>query len=138
MRSFDYNLKLTYFNNSITSCNSQNICTRTIPGRVASNWVLTSSITSKPLREFAFAPADFSPVKFEISSKRTDASHLYNFTVCYRIIKKILSKSRYYKILQNTVENNTKFLTMKVSQEMEVYNSINKEVSCIIRLKFYK
>jgi len=36
-----------------------------------------SSITSKPLKEFKFAAADFSPVKLEVSSRRTDASHPY-------------------------------------------------------------
>jgi len=47
----------------------------TTPGQAVSNWVLMLSITSKPLREFTFAPADFSPVKLEVSSNRTDASH---------------------------------------------------------------
>lgn len=51
----------------------------TIPGQAVSNWVLMSSITSKPLREFTFAPADFSPVKLEVSSNKTDASHPYMF-----------------------------------------------------------
>lgn len=47
----------------------------TTPGQAASTLVLMSSMTSKPLREFTFAPADFSPVKLEVSSNRTDASH---------------------------------------------------------------
>jgi len=33
------------------------------------------SITSKPLSEFAFGPAVFSPVKLDVSSNNTDASH---------------------------------------------------------------
>lgn len=49
----------------------------TIPGQAVSNCVLMVSITSKPLSEFTFAPADFSPVKLEVSSNRTDASHPY-------------------------------------------------------------
>jgi len=47
----------------------------TTPGQTASTLVLMSSITSKPLKEFTFAPADFSPVKLEVSSNRTEASH---------------------------------------------------------------
>jgi len=40
------------------------------------------SITSKPLRELALGPADFSPVKLDVSSNSTDASHPW------KIIKK--------------------------------------------------
>jgi len=58
----------------------------TTPGQAASTLVLMSSITSKPLREFTFAQADFSQVKVEVSSNRTDASHPYStslFPVTY-------------------------------------------------------
>ncbi|RDY13447.1 hypothetical protein CR513_01638, partial [Mucuna pruriens] len=40
-----------------------------------SSAALISSITSKPLIEFRFGRAVFSPVKFLVSSSRTDPSH---------------------------------------------------------------
>lgn len=47
----------------------------TTPGHTFSTFVLMVSITLKPLNEFAFGPAVFSPVKLDVSSKRTEASH---------------------------------------------------------------
>lgn len=47
----------------------------TTPGHTFSTFVLIVSITLKPLNEFAFGPAVFSPVKLDVSSKRTEASH---------------------------------------------------------------
>lgn len=46
----------------------------TVPLQVASTFDLMVSITSKPLIEFALGNAFFSPVKFDVSSNRTDAS----------------------------------------------------------------
>lgn len=42
------------------------------------------SITSKPLKEFSFGPAVFSPVKVEVSSNKTEASHPYE--LCEKVI----------------------------------------------------
>jgi len=61
----------------------------TTPGQAASTLVLMSSITSKPLRELTFAAADFSPVKVEVSSNRTDASHPYKFVSRNKLITNI-------------------------------------------------
>lgn len=47
----------------------------TTPGQMVSSWDLIVSITSKPLNEFVFGAAVFSPVKFDVSSTRTDPSH---------------------------------------------------------------
>lgn len=47
----------------------------TTPGHAVSKVDLMESMTSNPLRELLFGPAVFSPVKVELSSKRTDASH---------------------------------------------------------------
>ena len=49
----------------------------TTPGHIFSNWDLMVSITSNPISELLFGKAVFSPVKFAVSSKRTDASHPY-------------------------------------------------------------
>ena len=46
--------------------------------------------------------------------------------------KKILQESRLCKILQNIVENNKKFLIVKVG--IEVYNLKNKVILNVIRL----
>ena len=46
-------------------------------GHKLSSSVFMVSITSKPLKELAFAPAVFSPVKLDVSSNSTDASHPY-------------------------------------------------------------
>lgn len=47
----------------------------TTPGQALSSEVLMVSITSKPLKESTFGPAVFSPVKLEVSSNKTEASH---------------------------------------------------------------
>lgn len=47
----------------------------TTPGHMLSNWDFISSMTSKPLRELALGKELFSPVKFAVSSNKTDASH---------------------------------------------------------------
>lgn len=47
----------------------------TIAGHKVSNLDLMVSITSKPLIELAFGAAVFSPVKLDVSSNNTDASH---------------------------------------------------------------
>jgi hypothetical protein len=49
-------------------------------GHKLSSWDLMVSITSKPLKELAFGPAVFSPVKLDVSSNNSDASHPYNQT----------------------------------------------------------
>ncbi|CAA7405231.1 unnamed protein product [Spirodela intermedia] len=46
----------------------------TIPGQDASSSSLMPSTTSKPLREFAFGPAVFSPANAGESSSSTDPS----------------------------------------------------------------
>lgn len=46
----------------------------TIPGQAASSSSLMSSTTSKPLREFAFGPAVFSPANAGESSSSTEPS----------------------------------------------------------------
>lgn len=50
----------------------------TIFGHETSSWDFMVSITSKPLKEPAFGPAVFSPVKLDVSSNNTDASQPYN------------------------------------------------------------
>lgn len=54
----------------------------TTPGQAFSTAVFIWSITSNPLRELLLGSAVFSPVKLEVSSSRTDASH-----PCYVRIK---------------------------------------------------
>lgn len=49
----------------------------TTEGQAASTNVFIESITSKPLSESLFGIAVFSPVKFDVSSNSTDASHPY-------------------------------------------------------------
>ena len=46
-----------------------------IPGHAFSTALFIWSMTSNPLNELLLGPAVFSPVKFEVSSSRTDASH---------------------------------------------------------------
>ena len=49
----------------------------TVALQLASTRVLIVSITSKPLAEFRFGPAFFSPVKVAVSSSSIDASQPY-------------------------------------------------------------
>lgn len=46
----------------------------TTPGQTFSTAVLILSMTSKPLAEFLFGIAFFSPVKFDVSSRNKEAS----------------------------------------------------------------
>ena len=57
----------------------------TTPGQIFSNWDLIVSTTLNPLSELLLGPAVFSPVKVELSSKRTDASH-----PCYIMLFKLI------------------------------------------------
>ena len=47
-----------------------------------------------------------------------------------------MQKNKYYKILQNAIENSVKLLTIEVFEEVEVYNSKNKRISDVIRISF--
>ena len=57
----------------------------TTPRKIFSNWDLIVSTTSNPLSELLLGPAVFSPVKVEVSSKKTDASH-----PCYIMFKFVI------------------------------------------------
>ena len=50
----------------------------TTPGHKLSTWDFMVSITSNPLNELTLGNAVFSPVKFDVSSSNTEASHPYN------------------------------------------------------------
>lgn len=52
----------------------------TTPGHAFSTLVFILSTTSNPLSELLLGPAVFSPVKDEVSSRRTDPSH-----PCYQL-----------------------------------------------------
>ena len=41
-----------------------------------------------------------------------------------------------YRFLQNTIKNNIEFLTMKLSQGLEVYNFKNRGLSSVFTLNF--
>lgn len=49
----------------------------TTPGHAFSTADLMLSTTSKPLAEFLFGTAFFSPMKLDVSSRRIDPSHPY-------------------------------------------------------------
>lgn len=51
----------------------------TTPGHTFSTFDLILSITPNPLIELLFGPAVFSPVNEEVSSRRTDPSHPWNY-----------------------------------------------------------
>ena len=69
-------------------------------------------------------------------------NYILFFIIYYRILtkyyKKKLHKSRDCTILQSIEENNIKFLTVNVSQGMEMYNFKNIKVLSVIKLNFKK
>lgn len=58
----------------------------TTPGHTASTLDFMASMTSKPLNEFWFGGAVFSPLKEEVSSSRTDPSQ-----PCFQLKQPVIS-----------------------------------------------
>ena len=96
----------------------------TTPGHIFSNWDLMVSITSNPLSELLFGKAVFSPVKFAVSSKRTDASHPYYKKLLKLVIFLMLNIPVIYIFHIHYKENVKVTINFTIKNKKNPYNMI--------------